>query len=86
MPTVINHPYTRSSDSGFGGVLISAVVLVILALLFFMFIMPSIRANNAGTQDRNVDVNVKLPTDFNNAPAPAPSTNEPAPTPSQPAN
>lgn len=53
MPTVINNPSTtpsveRDTGSGFGAV-VSVVVILIVAILFFMYALPALR-NDQGTQ------------------------------------
>jgi hypothetical protein len=48
MPTVINNPSTETG-SGFGAV-VSVVVILVVAILFFMYALPAIRSGNGGTQ------------------------------------
>ncbi len=75
MTTVINTPRQGEDTSGVS--LIIGVLVVILAIgLFFSYVLPAIRNNNA-PQDGKLDVNVQLP-------AGTPGTNQPTtPAPSE---
>lgn len=48
MPTVINNP-SSETGSGFGAV-VSLIVILIVAILFFMYALPAIRDSGRGTQ------------------------------------
>ena len=50
MPTVINNPSTPSTETGSGfGAVVSVIVILIVAILFFMYALPNIRGRS-GTQ------------------------------------
>lgn len=51
MPTVINNPPTPASDTTTGmGALVGIVVILIVAVLFFMYALPALRDDDKGTQ------------------------------------
>jgi hypothetical protein len=62
MPTVINNPSTESG-SGFG-VVVSVVVILIVAILFFMYALPALR-DRGGTQV-NVPDRIQIDVDGQN--------------------
>jgi hypothetical protein len=78
MTTVINTPAGGTTDS-LGSVLIGIVVVAVLGVLFFVYALPIIRANNAQTQTPpTIDVNLSVPKDILKTPTPQP-TPQPAP-------
>ncbi len=81
MTTVINTPRNGEDTSGVS--LIIGVLVVILAIgLFFSYVLPAMRNNNAPQQDSQLDVNVKLP-EGTPTPAPTPTPDAPAAQPAQ---
>jgi hypothetical protein len=66
METVINNPNTPPSDpereNGWVGSLLIGIVVIILALLFFVFALPALRGTDPGVQPNDdININVDLP-------------------------
>lgn len=55
MATIVNNP-NGSNEGGWAGSLLVGVVIVILAILFFVYALPALTGNNDGAQDVNLDV------------------------------
>lgn len=49
MTTIINNPDTSGSNSGGAGLIIALVIVIALAVLFFLYGLPAIRKGNGGT-------------------------------------
>ena len=64
MATVVNNPQPTSSDNGMG-FLLGVILIIVFAVLFFVFALPYLRTAFQGTQAPQVnvpgqiDVNVK---------------------------
>ena len=64
MATVINNPPTPASDAGSGmGFFVGLLVVIILAVLFFVYALPAIR--NSGSSDTNINVPDRINVDVN---------------------
>jgi hypothetical protein len=66
MPTVINNPQPAASNTNNGmGFFLGALALIIFAILFFVYIMPSLFSSMRSVQSpqvnvpEQIDVNVK---------------------------
>lgn len=66
MTTVINPPGNAESSNSAITLIIGLIALVIVAALFFVYVLPEIR-NPGAPKDGSIDVNIKLPAD-NSAP------------------
>ncbi|MDO8482558.1 MAG: hypothetical protein Q7S86_01915 [bacterium] len=74
MTTIINTPPTEnSSDSGLG-IVLGVIIGLILIVLFFVYILPTMRGTMPPTPQKSdsIDVNIKLPV--GEKPTPAPTT------------
>ncbi len=73
MATIINNPGNgEETDSGLSMVM-GVVLLLVIVGLFFIYVLPIIRNNQAVPQNSTIDVNVKLPAG-NTTPAPTAPT------------
>lgn len=62
MATVINNPPASNNSGGPMGMIIGLIVLVVLAFLFFVYVLPAVQQTQSGTQinvPSEIDVNVK---------------------------
>ncbi len=59
MTTIVNSPGTGENSSGALGVIIGILVVVILAILFYIYVLPSMRSQPA--EQDSVNVNIELP-------------------------
>lgn len=70
MTTVINNPGDGSGEGAGAGVVLGVLIAIIIIVLFFVYGLPALR-NQVPKDDNSIDVNVTLPADNNNNPAPA---------------
>ncbi len=59
MPTVINNPSGGDNSSGLG-MIVAVLVIVILAVIFFVYGVPALRGVN-NQQPANINVQVPVP-------------------------
>lgn len=62
MATVINNPPASNNSGGPMGMIVGLIVLVVLAFLFFVYVLPAVQQTQSGTQinvPSEIDVNVK---------------------------
>ncbi len=73
MTTIINTPPTsqtvESADSGMG-IILGVLFGILLVVLFLIYGLPAIRANNPQPKPDSINVNVQLPTTDKTNPAP----------------
>lgn len=63
MTTVINNPGDGQGTDGTMSMIVGVIVLLVVVGLFFVYVLPMIRDNNAPRE--SIDVNVKLPASNN---------------------
>ncbi len=64
MATIVNNPPATQERSGGNGFLIGVILLIVLAVLFFMYGLPMITSSMSGPQvtvPDQIDVNVNNP-------------------------
>jgi hypothetical protein len=66
MSTIINNPKGGENSDNLSGTIIGIIIVIVLAVLFFVYAVPAIR-NSDDTQEQpkndTLDINVKLPND-----------------------
>lgn len=65
MPTIINNPGNNSEDSSGAGIIIGVVVALVLVVLFFVYILPTLRDGN---EPNTTNIDIELPATQNNEP------------------
>lgn len=67
MTTVINNPGGGSGEGSGVGVIVGVLVAIVMVVLFFVYVLPRIRNNQAPADTTNI--NVTIPSGSKPAPA-----------------
>lgn len=62
MTTIINTPSNGESGDGVASILMGILLTIIVAALFFIYVMPKVNNPVEAPKANSIDVNVKLPS------------------------